>query len=99
MFVRDYMKSKRIRSNKTWHRSVLCDGLDDDSFTDAEGDRWSKADEYGDRAYVGVYVMDTKLKVINLIKIGHFLSYSRSKIMGCRPGKTCDSEVKQQLPI
>ena len=31
------------------------DGLDDSSFTDDQGDRWFKADEYGDRAYMWEY--------------------------------------------
>jgi len=34
----------------------MSDGLDDDSFTDNEGDRWFKADEYGDRAYMWEYM-------------------------------------------
>ena len=33
----------------------LNDGLDDDSFTDDEGDRWFKADEYGDRSFMLEY--------------------------------------------
>ena len=33
----------------------LNDGLDDDSFTDDEGDRWFKADEYGDRSFMWEY--------------------------------------------
>ena len=33
----------------------LNDGLDDDSFTDDAGDRWFKADEYGDRSYMWDY--------------------------------------------
>ena len=34
----------------------MSDGLDDDSFIDNEGDRWFKADEYGDRAYMWEYM-------------------------------------------
>jgi hypothetical protein len=33
----------------------MSDGLDDDSFTDSEGDRWFKADEYGDRSFMWEY--------------------------------------------
>ena len=33
----------------------MTDGLDDDSFTDDEGDRWFKADEYGDRSFMWEY--------------------------------------------
>ncbi len=33
----------------------LNDGLDDDSFTDDAGDRWFKADEYGDRSFMWEY--------------------------------------------
>ena len=33
----------------------LDDGLDDASFTDNDGDRWFKADEYGDRSYMWEY--------------------------------------------
>ena len=33
----------------------LNDGLDDDTFTDSEGDTWSKADEYGDRSFMWEY--------------------------------------------
>ena len=33
----------------------LNDGLDDDTFTDSEGDTWSKADEYGDRSFMWNY--------------------------------------------
>ena len=33
------------------------DGLDQDTFVDAEGDRWSKAsDEYGERTYMWDYL-------------------------------------------
>ena len=32
----------------------ISDGLEDDSFVDAEGDRW-KVDEYGDRSYMWDY--------------------------------------------
>ena len=32
------------------------DGLDDDSFTDDQGDRWFKADEYGDRSFMWEYL-------------------------------------------
>ena len=32
------------------------DGLDSDSFVDAEGDQWFKADEYGDRSYMWEYL-------------------------------------------
>jgi len=32
------------------------DGLGDDSFVDAEGDQWFKADEYGDRSYMWEYL-------------------------------------------
>ena len=31
------------------------DGLGDDTFVDAEGDQWFKADEYGDRSYMWEY--------------------------------------------
>ena len=34
----------------------MIDGLDDDSFVDAEGDRWQKADEYGDRSFMWEYM-------------------------------------------
>ena len=34
---------------------LLNDGLDDDSFTDTEGDRWFQADEYGDRSFMWEY--------------------------------------------
>ena len=33
----------------------MTDGLDDDSFIDDEGDRWFKADEYGDRSFMWEY--------------------------------------------
>ena len=33
----------------------LNDGLDDDTFTDSEGDTWSRADEYGDRSFMWEY--------------------------------------------
>ena len=33
-----------------------CYGLDDSSFVDAEGDRWNKADEYGDRSFMWEYM-------------------------------------------
>ena len=33
----------------------LNDGLDDDTFTDSEGDTWTKADEYGDRSFMWEY--------------------------------------------
>ena len=32
------------------------DGLGEDSFVDAEGDKWFKADEYGDRSYMWEYM-------------------------------------------
>jgi len=32
------------------------DGLEEDSFVDAEGDRWFKADEYGDKSYMWEYL-------------------------------------------
>ena len=32
------------------------DGLDDASFTDDQGDRWFKADEYGDRSFMWEYL-------------------------------------------
>ena len=32
------------------------DGLGEDSFVDAEGDRWFKADEYGDKSYMWEYL-------------------------------------------
>ena len=32
------------------------DGLDNNSFVDAEGDQWFKADEYGDRSYMWEYL-------------------------------------------
>ena len=34
----------------------MIDGLDDDTFVDAEGDRWNKADEYGDRSFMWEYM-------------------------------------------
>ena len=34
----------------------MVDGLDDSSFVDAEGDRWNKADEYGDRSFMWEYM-------------------------------------------
>ena len=34
----------------------MSDGLDDDSFTDDDGDTWFKADEYGDRSYMWEYL-------------------------------------------
>ena len=34
----------------------LDDGLDDDSFVDGDGDRWFKADEYGDRSFMWEYL-------------------------------------------
>ena len=34
----------------------MIDGLDEDSFVDAEGDRWNKADEYGDRSFMWEYM-------------------------------------------
>jgi len=34
----------------------MIDGLDEGSFVDAEGDRWNKADEYGDRSYMWDYM-------------------------------------------
>jgi len=33
----------------------VLDGLEDDEVVDAEGDRWKKADEYGDRSYMWEY--------------------------------------------
>ena len=33
----------------------LNDGLDSDSFTDTDGDRWFQADEYGDRSFMWEY--------------------------------------------
>ena len=33
----------------------ISDGLEDDSFVDAEGDRW-KVDEYGDRSFMWEYM-------------------------------------------
>ena len=32
------------------------DGLGDASFTDDDGDRWFKADEYGDKSYMWEYL-------------------------------------------
>ena len=57
MFVKDYMRSKRIKSNKTCVPfGFLSDGLNDEtSFVDADGDRWY-ADEYGDRSYMWDYM-------------------------------------------
>ena len=48
----------------------MSDGITDEtSFVDKDGDRWH-LDEYGDRVtHVGLFVMDTKGKVINLIRI------------------------------
>jgi hypothetical protein len=34
----------------------MIDGLDDDTFVDSEGDRWNKADEYGDRSFMWEYM-------------------------------------------
>jgi len=34
----------------------MSDGLEDDSFTDDDGDTWFKADEYGDRSYMWEYL-------------------------------------------
>ena len=34
----------------------MIDGLDDDVIVDAEGDRWNKADEYGDRSFMWEYM-------------------------------------------
>ena len=34
----------------------MMDGLDEGSFVDAEGDRWNKADEYGDRSFMWEYM-------------------------------------------
>ena len=31
------------------------DGMGEDTFVDAEGDQWFKADEYGDRSYMWEY--------------------------------------------
>ena len=31
---------------------IMLDGLEDDEVVDAEGDRWKKADEYGDRSQI-----------------------------------------------
>ena len=33
----------------------MVDGMDEDSFVDAEGDHWKKADEYGDRSFMWEY--------------------------------------------
>ena len=58
------MRSKKIKSNRIWFGAseygdtwfgFLDDGLDDASFTDNDGDRWFKADEYGDRSYMWEY--------------------------------------------
>ena len=35
----------------------MIDGLDEGSFVDAEGDRWNKADEYGDRSFMWEYTV------------------------------------------
>ena len=34
----------------------ISDGLEDESFVDGEGDRWNKADEYGDRSFMWEYM-------------------------------------------
>ena len=34
----------------------MSDGLEDESFTDDDGDTWFKADEYGDRSYMWEYL-------------------------------------------
>ena len=34
----------------------MSDGLDDESFTDDDGDTWFKADEYGDKSYMWEYL-------------------------------------------
>ena len=34
----------------------MVDGLDDDGEVDEKGDRWFKADEYGDRSYMWEYM-------------------------------------------
>ena len=34
----------------------MMDGLEEGSFVDAEGDRWNKADEYGDRSFMWEYM-------------------------------------------
>ncbi len=31
------------------------DGMGEDSFVDADGDHWKKADEYGDRSFMWEY--------------------------------------------
>ena len=34
----------------------LVDGLDEDTFVDAQGDTWSTVDEYGDKSYMWEYL-------------------------------------------
>ena len=53
---RDYMMSKKIKLSKICLRLVLFQmALEDDSFVDAEGDRW-RVDEYGDRSFMWEYM-------------------------------------------
>ena len=33
----------------------VLDGLEDDDLTDSDGERWKKADEYGDRSFMWEY--------------------------------------------
>ena len=49
------MMSKKIKSSKICLRLVLFQTFEDDSFVDAEGDRW-KVDEYGDRSFMWEYM-------------------------------------------
>ena len=46
MFVRDYTKNRRIKSNKTYLFGFLNDGLDEGSFVDNEGDRWTTTSQW-----------------------------------------------------
>ena len=50
------MKSKKIKEQDMAPFGFMIDGLDDDTFVDAEGDRWNKADEYGDRSFMWEYM-------------------------------------------
>ena len=56
IYGKEYMRSKKIKSNRTWHHS---DSLNTGSrglsqFVDKDGDVWH-TDEYGDRSYMWDY--------------------------------------------
>ena len=73
--VRESTKSRKNQIEQDMAPfGFLDDGIDDitGSFTDKDGDRWH-TDEYGDRAYMGVLLMDLD----DQLKLGHLLLYER----------------------